>query len=451
MTSNLVILPLILHKISASEFGMWSVFLAVGAFASLFDLGFGNVVTRYVTFAYCGAEDIPKHGTPAKVSDQGHANYVLLFDVLLTARRVYRYIGISVLVILLLFSLYIYHLSVGTIKPSVTLLAWVIFSLGVTCNMYFNYCNSFFKGLGKIKEMQYISISNQLCNLLLRFVLIAAGYGLLGLGIATLCTSIMYRYQYAVHINKMIRENITQYNKAVYRFRHRESIHVYRSILFNSKKIGWTLVANYIQNQGNTLLCSVYLPLHLTGMYGLSMQLVSVLTNMASIPFNIYLPQMSSYRLINAEEKLKDLFSFVTSWIWIVYLLGSVILVNQGSAVLKLIKSNTSLLSPAYLTIIVLSQFVVINHQRATSFISVGNEQPYVRSYVLTSLFSLSLSVVSFELGYGLLGFIIVNLSSQLMYNAWKWPHEARKIMNLGLRETIIRTQAMIVKHMSGR
>ncbi len=55
---NLLVLPLMLHKLSPDDLGLWYVFLSLGGMASLIDFGFYPTMSRVTAYLWAGAEEI---------------------------------------------------------------------------------------------------------------------------------------------------------------------------------------------------------------------------------------------------------------------------------------------------------------------------------------------------------------------------------------------------------
>src|SRR5580658_8813495 len=68
---NLLLLPLLIKKLSLSEFALWMVFDALGAFGNLADFGFGSTIPRIYSYLWAGAEDFEAEGLrPAQKEGQ---------------------------------------------------------------------------------------------------------------------------------------------------------------------------------------------------------------------------------------------------------------------------------------------------------------------------------------------------------------------------------------------
>ena len=62
---NLLVLPLMLHKLTPEDLGLWYVFLSLGGMASLVDFGFYPTMSRVTAFLWAGADEIQETGVHA--------------------------------------------------------------------------------------------------------------------------------------------------------------------------------------------------------------------------------------------------------------------------------------------------------------------------------------------------------------------------------------------------
>jgi O-antigen/teichoic acid export membrane protein len=446
--SNILVLPYVLIKLSSDEYGLWAVFLSLGSITILLDMGFGSVIVRYTTYAFCGATELPKRGLP-NVTEEGDPNYKLLFLVILSAKKIYRNIGLIALSILVIGSLYILHIANGNLEKSEVLIAWLLYASGVVLSLYFMYYSSVYKGLGKIKDLQIMVIINQTIYVILQIVLLYLGFGIIALASSNLIVAILLRIQLSSRIKKIIKQNQDSYISAKSDFNNNYKT-IYNSLVFNSKGLGYVLISTYIQNQGNIMLCSVFLSLKEVGSYSLTMQIIGVISAMSAVTFNTYLPRMNSLQLASKMEDLKNTYSMVTVLSYILFFIGGIILLMLGRVAVSLIGSKTTMLPMLQTSLLLLYIFIMTNHQRSTNFISLGNKQPYVKAYIISSMTSLLLSIILMYFGAGLLGLIISNLVIQSIYNGWKWPYEAFKINKLTPTETFSRGLNIVFKRTTG-
>lgn len=428
--SKIIVLPVILGNVSTNEYGLWLIFLAIGSLASLLDFGLANVMTRYTTYAYSGAASIPIDGLPIK-SNREEPNYELLFKLYITCKKMYKNISLAVFIFLGVMLSYLIWLSIGEVEVTKVIIAWFLYSIGIALGFYYNYYNAFFKGLGKIKEMQIISIVNIIVYILLQVLFLYLGFGLIGLGIANLLSVILYRFQLSKHVKKIINSNKEIFEFVEDLIKVRSDSEITMALKKNSKQIGIITISNYFQGQGGLLLISAFVPLSITAKYGLSVQLISIVISLSIIPFNTFLPQLSSLQIQRKYTKLKKKYINITLMIFLTFLTGSLLILYLGNLALLLMNSNTDLLNKELLILLMLYYFVLTNHQRATSFISLGNEQPYVNSYIISSALALLISTIGFMFEMDISEFILINLLIQIAYNGWKWPLYAWKKISI--------------------
>lgn len=441
LTSSLLVLPVVLNRLPAHEYGLWTVFLSVGAFTTMLDLGFGPVIVRYTTYAFCGARELTTSGLP-DVDEAGAPNMPLLFTIMLTSRRIYWTISTISALLMGAASVYLVWIASSSMSPVTVLGAWIPYAAGVSFSVYYSYLNNVYKGLGRIRELQTANIVNQLTYIALQLLLLYAGLGIIGLAAANLAVSLLYRFQLGHRINVLASEHRGAYTVAK-REMHDRFSGTYQAIRHNSRGVGLVLIANYLQSQGSTLLLSMFLSLEAVASYGVTSQLIGVVATVAAVPFATYLPKMSSLRLAGDDERLKDTFSVTTVFSYVTFLMGGAALLLLGRFALTLVGSNTSMLTTPQAAVLFMGVFLVTNHQRSTNYISLGNRQPYVRAYVVSSLVSLGLSATALWLGYGVWGVVVSNLVVQAAYNGWKWPHEALKETSLAFPDMVKRVFSM--------
>jgi hypothetical protein len=64
LASGLLLLPLVLHKLSTADLGMYYVLLSLAAMSQLVDFGFGSAIGRFITYAMAGAGRFRRRACP---------------------------------------------------------------------------------------------------------------------------------------------------------------------------------------------------------------------------------------------------------------------------------------------------------------------------------------------------------------------------------------------------
>lgn len=433
--SSIMVLPFILSSLTNSEYAIWNIFLAINTFVILFDMGYGVVISRYAMYAYSGAtEDNIETEKDLKLS--GEPNYYFLYQIMIAAKRIYLRISKLVILVLIIMIIYILFISNDDLSKNSVIIPWLIFSLGVYINMLVLSEATIIKGLGKVRELQSITIINTLFDILLKIILLQIGFKLYGLSIAFLFSSILLTIQYFNITNKIRKKKYEDYKQAFKMFDNQFK-KTFSSISNKSKGIGGVLLSNFIQNQLFLLIAPLYLSLEVIGSYGLSLQLVTVISAFASAPFNTYLMKMGNLMLIGENKRLSKIFT-VSSFIFIgFFALGSIILIFLGTDILRLFNSNTDILSVIPLTILVCQGFVSQSIQKSTNIISLTNNQSYVLSLVISSTLIIILQLILFNTYPDITYLLLCNLVVQLSYNFWKWNSLSMNICGVSYKNII--------------
>ena len=97
--ANLLLLPLVLMKLTSTEYAMWVVFVALGNFGNLADFGFGSAIPRVYSYLWAGAEDFDTEGMPAAQGD-GQPNFARIRQLNATLQWLYLKLSLGALLLL---------------------------------------------------------------------------------------------------------------------------------------------------------------------------------------------------------------------------------------------------------------------------------------------------------------------------------------------------------------
>lgn len=205
--ANLLVLPVILNRLSAPEIGMNYIMLSVGALVSIVDMGFSELCGRSLTYVLSGSKHILKKGVD--IGERSNVDFYLLRCVIETAKFIYRRISLFTLIALLtLGTAYMYKITHGFSNVQNSLLIWILYSVSCSLNLYFIYYGALLRGTGKIQEMQKAIMYNKIVYIIICFILLFCGLGLLSVVIANLVSPFVGRYySYKKFYTKYILEN----------------------------------------------------------------------------------------------------------------------------------------------------------------------------------------------------------------------------------------------------
>lgn len=449
IASGVIILPFILRMLSSEEMGMYYLMLSIGALVSLFDFGFAPQFGRNITYVFSGAKELKKEGV--EISETiTTIDYRLLSTMISTARYVYRRLAIVVLILMLSFgTLYIYKVTNGFVNIKNSLLIWIIYSISTFLNVYYSYYISLLIGKGLIMESKKAMVFSKIAYILLSLVLLLLGTGLLGLTIANLIAPFVSRWiSFYYFFTPEVKNKINEFNVS-----KTEIVELFKIIWHNAKKLGLVFVGTFAITRLSLFLAGLFLSLSFVASYGLMMQLGSVILAVSSTLFNIYQPKFSEMRVKNNNKQLMKEFAFSMNVYYIFFLFSSIVLIVFGPWLLSVIKSNTLLPKTGITVLYLMMLFLEGNHSSFATLIVTKNEVPFVTPALIAGGFIAIGSYLSLAFTtFGILGLVLVQIISQLVYNNWKWPLVVLREFNtsffsficLGFNETKIRLNTLI-------
>ncbi|MDD4781838.1 MAG: O-unit flippase-like protein [Tissierellia bacterium] len=449
LATGLITLPLILNMLSTEEIALNYLMITVGSLVSLFDFGFAPQFGRNITYIFSGSKKLQKEGIEISTESNG-INYRLLATMIHTARYVYRRIGLIVLVVMLSFgTLYIAKATNGFSNVENSFIIWIVYSLSTFFNIYFAYYSSLLTGKGLIMESKKASIYTSFIKIILTFLFLYTGLGLLGVSLANLLAPFANRFiSYHYFFTKDLKEKISAFI-----ITKNEKIDLFKIIWHNAKKLGLVFLGSYAISKLGIFLAGLYLSPSEVASYGLMLQLVGIISGVASTLFSVYQPKFAELRVRNDNALLIKNFAFTMNIFYLLFIIGTASLIILGPPLLKVIGSN-ALLPP--ISIILLYSIIMLlegNHSNFATFIVTKNSIPFVKPSLIAGA---AIGVGSFlSLQYtnlGILGLVLVQGLCQIVYANWKWPHVVCKEFNInfpkfltmGFKESFNKLKAFI-------
>lgn len=424
IATNILLLPFILKFLNDDELGMWYVFASIGQIVILLDFGFAPSLARNIAYVWCGATNLKKESV--ENIENARTDFSVLKVVLGTCRYFYLLIASCALILLLTFgSMYIDSLE---IKSSTVMIAWIIYAVSIFLNLFYSYYTSSLCGIGAIAENNIASVFSKVTQLVVSLILLKCNLGLIAVAVGYLASGLVLRIVSRILFVRY--EGIGRVLKDV-RVDHpfRKYYEMFRIISFNASKDGLVTIASYLSTQANTLICSSVLSLTSTGSYSLSVQLATFVSSIAAILYTAFQPSLQEkaarHDMIGGRKLMSIAFVFyIVSYG--VLAIGVILL----SPAIRIFKPNFEI-SNIMLLILLLYMFLYKSYQLFCSYISNMNTLPYVRAYLITAVFSTILSFLTAKYtGLGIWSLIISPLVVNLVYNIWKWPFVALKMMN---------------------
>lgn len=427
VASYAFLLPFILRTMSSEMVGVWSVFMAITAFAALLDLGFSPSFTRNVTYIFSGIKTLKVTGFHIEGSEDKTIDYGLLKGVI--AAMQWFYLRMAIILLLLLSSLgtyYIYTL-LKTYKGEQTeiYIAWIVLCIISTYNIYTQYLDCLLQGKGLVKRSKQIVIIGQSIYLVIASIFILAHYGILAIISAQAVSVIIIRLlvSHSFFTNE-IKENL----RAVEPHHKKEILAI---IYPNAFKIGLTSLGAFVIQKSSIVIGSLFLPLAQIASYGISMQLIAIISNLATIYTATYIPKIVQLRVAQNNYAIKQLYLKGLMVLFFTYAVGGMSLLIAGEWVLNLIGSQTHLMLGSFVLLALIISFLESNHGVAGNILLTKNEVPFFKASLIAG--AISILLIMIFLHYTKMGLFAMVLAPGIaqLYNNWKWPYELMKQLSL--------------------
>jgi O-antigen/teichoic acid export membrane protein len=427
ISSSVLLLPFILHKLPSEDVGIWSIFASIAALVFLIDFGFNSSFSRNVTYIFSGVKSLQKDGHEINFEADGQINYSLFKGLLSSMRWFYSRVSLVLFCLLATIgTLYINRLlqNYHGVKLDVYI-AWFLFISINTYNLYTLYYDALLEGRGLIKISKQIIILGHVIYLLVSVIAIYAGFGLIALVLAQLVSIIIIRT-----ISQRIfftRELKAELNNCEAEDRKG----ILKAIYPNAVKYGITSFGGFMIQKSSIFIGSMYLTLPAIASFGITKQMMDIMVAIANISLSTFLPQIAFLRVENNYERIKVIYVRGVLVANCIFILASLAIIFFGSTILHIIKSNTDLNQNVLLAVAV-SSLIGLNSGISGAIISTKNHIPFVKPSLLSGAGTIILLLAFFKFtNLGLLGMAIAPGLIDLCYQGWKWPWEVIKEFNL--------------------
>ncbi len=438
-----LLLPFILHKMPAEKVGIWSIFTMITSFVGLIDFGFNPSFTRNVTYVFSGVRSLKQTGHEAV--DQSESNiivdYGLLGGLIQSMRWFYSRMSIVVLLLLTTLGTYYIHTLLKNYKePHLEVyVAWGLLIVINTYNLYTLYYDSLLQGKGLIKRSKQIVIIGQSVYLIIASVLILKGFGLIAIVSAqassvVIVRTLSYHTFFTASIKQALRNAVP-----------RPNYEIFHAIYPNALKIGLTSLGGFMITRSAMFIGSLYLSLEQIASYGITMQLIGVISTLAGIYTATYQPKIVQFRVEQNLEAIKSLYLKGQLVLFFTFVTGGCGLLFFGPWVLHLIGSKTQLMYFAISLIALVVSFEESNLGTAGNILLTKNEVPFFKASLISGAFIVLGLILSFNFSnLGIYSLVLIPLIVDIAYQAWKWPYEVSKDLRITYDDIFIILRSII-------
>lgn len=420
MGSGILLFPLILRLFPSETVGVWSVFTMIASLTGLLEFGFTPSFTRNITYIFSGVNVLVTKGI--NTHDRGNSiNFSLLKNTIQAMKWFYSRIALVTVVALLTGGTW--YLKTVLNKGfqgdhSEIIVAWIVFCLISTYNIYTLYYDSLLLGVGKQIISKKIMIISQLLYITTATVMMLAGYGLISIVVGQAVMILVKRVlSYKAFFNRDLRQSLHNATP------EQSPFEIIKVLAPNSFKVGLTGLGSFLVMQSSILIGSLYLRLEDLASYGISAQIVNVAASMSMVYYYAYIPKIAYLRVQKENDQLLGIFYKSLILMFFTFLISAVVVSLVGNEILVLVKAKTFLVEPIMLAVMFLIAFLERNHATAGGFILLNNEVPFFKASLLSGAATfILLFVLIYYFNAGVWGMILAPGIAQLVYQNWKWP-----------------------------
>ncbi len=416
--SGVLLLPFILHKMPSETVGVWNIFTVITSLVTLLDFGFRPSFARNVSYIFSGVRKLQKEGV-ANDDISEEINYSLLAGTINAMRVFYRWMSLIVLFVLLTVgTAYFYFILQKYNENHIdAMVAWVLL-IAISCyNLYTLYYDALLMGKGYVKRNQQITIIGQVTYFSAAIILIYSGFGLTAIISSKLLSVLIRRYlSYKAFFTTELLSLLSNVKLQDHKL-------ILKAIAPNAIKVGCTNLGGFMVNRSATLMGSAFLSLEQLACYGITFQVIELLSQCGNVVFKSYIPKLAQYRAQSNIFALRKIYVVCVLTMVCIYLVGGLALLFLGDRAMALIGSNTHFLGTSMIIVMLIFSYLECNHVMSAGFISAGNRIPFFLPSILSGLATVFLLWVTLDFyNISLWGLILSPGIAQLCYQNWKWP-----------------------------
>lgn len=422
--AGLLLLPLVARSLPSQQLGLWYVFVSLQGIVYLFDIGFNPTVTRSAGYIWGGARRLQGMGLEPLVPTEGALpNYPLLNELIATMRAYYRVFG-AIAAILMLFAggYWILHKTDGLPDAKNLRLCYVIFALGTVLNATGDLWPALLAGVNAVRQSERLLFGSILINYLVVGTGILTHLGLWAMVLGTLLSGLFLRIAGRRALVKLLANN--------YDVRCRASLAIVKTLWPMAWRTGIVSVGTFFVLSANTLICSAYLSLQVTASYGLTLNLIAILTYVSTVITQIKVPLVNQLRIKGDTPQIVDLWIHRTRLSIVVYVAGATFILAFGDTFLRAFGAQTTLLPTAQLALLFLVLGLIMHHVLYAFLVVSENQNPFVWPALISGGATI---LVSFLLTprVGIWGMLLAQGIVQASFSNWWTVY--RGIRGLGL------------------
>ncbi len=446
IASSAILLPFILRELPSETIGIWTVFITITTFSGLLDFGFNPTFTRNITYVFSGVRKLKTEGFEPVDKSTSAVDFSLLKGVISSMKTIYARMGLMLMLFLSTVGTYYISVLLKEYKGNTgeVYFSWAILIMLNCYNIYTSFYESLLLGRGLIRRSKQIIILSNGAYIILAIILILLGFGLVAIVSAQALAVLINRIlSYKVFFNRETRMRLSEITEM-------PKSDILKAVYPNALKIGLTSIGGFLIQKSSFIIGSLYLSLEDIASYGISIQIIAVLSTMAGIYTNTYQPRITQLQVTSQQDKIRDLYLNGQVIMLITYVTGGLAILFIAPPFLSLVGSNTNLLTFPLLLFALALNLEQTNMIIAGSILLTKNEVPFFKASIFSGLAIIAGLLLSFRIfNYGLLNLILIPFVIDIVYQAWKWPYEVIKELKISTRDVFVTMRSLFYRFLS--
>lgn len=429
LSSAVVLLPLLMAVLPDAEFGMYYVFLALAGVAPMMDFGFGLSVERNLSYAVGGAKSLQAQGVGGAVAG-GEANRALMADVVWSARRLYRWLTLGAMVLLLVVGTWMVGLRVEETEDARwTWMAWGVHLVATSLEIYSGYLVAVLRGLNRVTlAARWLSVAYG-TKLALSVVLLLGGAGLMAVPLAGLAVGMGVRWA----LGREVTRRVPRWGEVGGGTGVRTG-GLLRILWPNTWRLGLQMMALVISANTAVWLCTYYFGLTMMGSFGLSLQVMNLAIGLAEVWTSVKWPQIAQWRIQGDAESMRRVLRPRYGLLVLTYLILAAAAVMLGPWLLEKLGTDKTMLDRVWLWFLVVESLGRLNFGFWTTLIATENRIPALWPLVGTHALGVVVAAVWVGwMGGGVEALVLTPLVLGSLFNFWWWSRVGVRMLGVTL------------------
>ncbi len=399
---GVLVIPLMARQLTASDLGLWYTFAALGSFGAISDFGLTIVFSR--VFTVFNAKADPTSGTELSGIVAGIDERSLYY----TAHRCFSIAGLLTFAVLGIGgTLYLREFS--DINDFETV-CWVTYCLAWAFSTAGNFWISYSNGQDEIAISARASVYATVVGLVATWLILKLSNTVLapviGFGIVNIAARLQLVARY--------RKTVSRHGKGSF------SIDLIRRLLPVGWRQGLVGLSGFFIYQASLLIISARLGRGEAASFGMSLQLVLMLSGLCRSFVNAKVPTLTSLWACSRLGEVSQLsVRTIQKTLW-AFLSGQIAVIVGHRCVMDLLGLRTPLLQESHLMIMLTSQMLELFHVACAVIYGTTNKVRWVWVSVAAGIV-LVLSHYYASSIAGVIGVLASQLIVQLLFNNW-WP-----------------------------